>query len=101
MGLYGLVNGTEVAVTESVPITSTSFVQRARTTHLFNNLSGVVLDILWDDQVFYVEKVRGEFVVVEGCTSAFYTRLSPVELIKLGSELIVAGTVALRETTKA
>ena len=68
---------------------------------MFNKLSGVMLDILWDDQVFYVEKIRGEFVVVEGCTSAFYTRLSPVELITLGSELIVAGTGALRENNKA
>jgi hypothetical protein len=59
-----------------------------------------MLDILWDDQVFYVERMHGEFVVVEGCTSAYYTRLSPVELIALGTELIVAGTGALRDDTK-
>jgi hypothetical protein len=69
--------------------------------HLFNKLSGNMLDILWDDQVFYVERVHGEFVVVEGCTSTYYTRLSPVELIALGTELIVAGTGALREDIKA
>jgi hypothetical protein len=64
---------------------------------LFNKLSGEVLDILWDDQVFYVQKVQGEFVVVEGCTSAYYTRLTPAELIALGHELIEAATGALRE----
>jgi hypothetical protein len=68
--------------------------------HLFNKVRGDMLDILWDDQVFYVERGHGGFLVVEGCNSAYFTRLTPVELIALGTELIVAGTGSLREDGK-
>jgi hypothetical protein len=68
--------------------------------HLFNKVRGDMLDILCDDQVFYVERGQGGFLVVEGFTSAYFTRLTPVELIALGTELIVAGTGSLREDGK-
>jgi hypothetical protein len=68
--------------------------------HLFNKVRGDMLDILCDDQVFYVERGHGGFLVVEGFTSAYFTRLTPVELIALGTELIVAGNGALREEGK-
>ena len=67
---------------------------------MFNKVSGDMLDILWDDQVFYVERGHGGFLVVEGCNSAYFTRLTPVELIALGTELIVAGTGSLRQDSK-
>jgi hypothetical protein len=68
---------------------------------LFNKVRGDMLDILFDDQVFYVERGHGGFLIVEGCNSAYFTRLTPVELIALGTELIVAGNGALREAGKA
>ena len=54
---------------------------------------GDTLDRLCDDKVFYVERGNGGFLVVEGCNSAYSTKLSPVELI----ELVVAGTGTIRE----
>jgi hypothetical protein len=37
------------------------------------------------DQVFYVERGKDGFLVVEGMNSAYFTTLSPVELIELGT----------------
>jgi hypothetical protein len=61
-----------------------------------HKVCGKTLDGLCGDQVFYVERGNGGFLVVEGCNSAFFTRLSPTELIELGTELIQAGTEAIR-----
>ena len=52
------------------------------------------MDRLCDDQVFYVEKGNGGFLVVEGMNSAYFTTLTPQELVDLGTELVVAGTQA-------
>jgi hypothetical protein len=49
----------------------------------------------------YVERGQGGFLVVKGVTSPYFTRLTPVELIALGTELIVAGAGSLREDGKA
>lgn len=49
------------------------------------------MDRLCDDQVFYVEKSRGGFLIVEGMNSAYFTTLTPQELVELGTELVVAG----------
>ena len=46
-----------------------------------------MLDRLCDDQVFYVDG----FLVVEGMNSAYFTTLTPQELVELGTELVVAG----------
>ena len=58
---------------------------------------GDTLDRLCHDKVFYVERGDGGFLVVEGCSDAYFTKLSSVELISLGTELIIAGAGALRE----
>ena len=55
---------------------------------------GWTLDRLCADKVFYVERGNGGFLVVEGCSDAHFTRLSPAELIALGTEQ--AGTEAIR-----
>jgi hypothetical protein len=47
---------------------------------------GKTLDRLCDDQVFYVERGNGGFLVVEGMNSAYFTTLSPAELIELGTD---------------
>jgi hypothetical protein len=98
MGLYGLVKREVVALT--ISSAGSRGGPSVKGTHLFNKVSGDMLDILWDDQVFYVERVQGGFVVVEGCKSAYFTRLTPVELIALRTELIVAGTGSIRENGK-
>jgi hypothetical protein len=54
------------------------------------------LDQLCADKVFYVERGRGGFLIVEGCSDAYFTTLSPIELIELGYELIQAGTKAYK-----
>ena len=56
-----------------------------------SKVRGKILDRLCDDQVFYVEKSRGGFLVVEGMSSANFTTLTPQELVELGTELVVAG----------
>jgi hypothetical protein len=57
---------------------------------------GDTLDRLCNDKVFYVERGDGGFLIVEGCSDAYFTKLSPVELIELGTELIKAGAEAIR-----
>ena len=44
-------------------------------------------------------QLRGKngFLIVEGCNAAYFSTLTPVELIELGTELVVAGTGAIRE----
>jgi hypothetical protein len=54
------------------------------------------LDQLCDDNVFYVERGDGGFLIVEGCNDAVSSVLSPIELIELGYELIQAGTKAYK-----
>ena len=51
------------------------------------------LDQLCDENVFYVERGDGGFLIVEECTDAFSSVLSPIEL---GYELIQAGTKAYK-----
>jgi hypothetical protein len=58
---------------------------------------GDTLDRLCNDKVFYVERGDGGFLIVEGCSDAYFTKLSPVEMISLGTELIIAGAGAVRE----
>ena len=58
---------------------------------------GDTLDRLCRDKVFYIERGNGGFLVVEGCSDAYFTKLSSVELISLGTELIIAGAGVLRE----
>ena len=55
---------------------------------------GDTLDRLCRDKVFYIERGNSGFLVVEGCSDAHFTRLSPAELIALGTEQ--AGTEAIR-----
>jgi hypothetical protein len=57
---------------------------------------GRTLDRLCADKVFYVERGNGGFLAVEGCSDAYFTKLSPTDLIELGSELIQAGTEAIK-----
>lgn len=54
------------------------------------------LDQLCDDNVFYVERGDGGFLIVGECNDAFSSVLSPIELIELGYELIQAGTKAYK-----
>jgi hypothetical protein len=57
---------------------------------------GDTLDRVCNDKVFYVERGDGGFLIVEGCSDARFTKLSPVELISLGTELIIAGAGAIK-----
>jgi hypothetical protein len=57
---------------------------------------GQMLDHLCDDKVFYVERGNGGFLVVDACNDAYFRKLSPVELIELGIELIQAGAEAIK-----
>jgi hypothetical protein len=59
-----------------------------------SKVRGKILDRLCDDQVFYVETGKGGFLVVEGMNSAYFTTLTPQELVDLGTELVAAGTKA-------
>jgi hypothetical protein len=58
---------------------------------------GRTLDRLCADKVFCVERGSGRFPAVGGCNSAYFTRLSPTELIELGTELIQAGTQGIKD----
>lgn len=57
---------------------------------------GRTLDRLCADKVFYVERGNGGFLAVEGCSDAYFTKLSPTDLIELGTELIQAGTDVIK-----
>jgi hypothetical protein len=57
---------------------------------------GKTLDGLCADKVFYVERENGGFLVVEGCSDAHFTKLSPTDLIELGTELIQAGNAVIK-----
>ena len=59
---------------------------------------GDTLDRLCRDKVFYVERGNGGFLVVEGCSDAHYTKLSPTDLIELGTELIQAGNAVIKDS---
>jgi hypothetical protein len=61
-----------------------------------SKVRGKRLDQLCDDNVFYVERGKNGFLIVEGCNAAYFSTLTPVELIELGTELIKAGTDAVR-----
>jgi hypothetical protein len=54
------------------------------------------LDQLGDDNVFYVERGKNGFLIVEGCNGAYFSTLTPVELIELGTELVQAGAGAIK-----
>jgi hypothetical protein len=60
--------------------------------------AGRYLDRLCDEKVFYVEKGNGGFLIVEGCNSAYFTKIIPIELIELGTELVRAGNRAIRKS---
>jgi hypothetical protein len=45
---------------------------------------GKILDRLCDEKVFYVEKGNEGFLIVEGCNSAYFTKITPIELIDWG-----------------
>jgi hypothetical protein len=55
-------------------------------------MRGKSLDQLCDDNVFYVERGKNGFLIVEGCNAAYCRTLTPVELI----ELVQAGARAIR-----
>jgi hypothetical protein len=57
-----------------------------------------ILDRLCDEKVFYVEKGNGGFLIVEGCNSAYFTKIIPIELIELGTELVRVGNRAIRKS---
>jgi hypothetical protein len=59
---------------------------------------GRTLDRLCGDKVFYVERGNGGFLVVEGCSDAHFTKLSPTDLIELGTELIQAGNAVIKDS---
>lgn len=61
-----------------------------------SKVRGKRLDQLCDDKVFYVEQEKNGFLIVEGCNDAYFSVLSPIELIELGYELIQAGTKAYK-----
>jgi hypothetical protein len=58
---------------------------------------GRTLDRLCADKVFCVERGSGRFPAVRGGNSAYFTRLSPTELIELGTEMIQAGTQVIKD----
>jgi hypothetical protein len=47
-------------------------------------MRGKRLDQLCDDNVFYVERGKNGFLIVEGCNAAYCRNLTRVELIELG-----------------
>jgi hypothetical protein len=47
-------------------------------------MRGKRLDQLCHDNVFYVERGKNGFLIVEGCNAAYCRTLTPVELIELG-----------------
>ena len=51
-----------------------------------SKVRGNILDRLCDDQIFYVEKSRRGCLVVEGMNSAYFTTLTPLELVELGTD---------------
>ena len=60
---------------------------------------GKILDRrLCDEKVFYVEKSNRGFLILEGCNSAYFTKITPIELIELGTELVRAGNRAIRKS---
>ena len=63
-----------------------------------SKVRGKILDRLCDEKVFYVEKGNGGFLIVEGCNSAYFTKIIPIELIELGTELVRAGNRAIRKS---
>jgi hypothetical protein len=63
-----------------------------------SKVRGKILDRLCDEKVFYVEKGNGGFLVVDGCNSAYFTTVTPIELIELGTELVRAGNKAIRKS---
>jgi hypothetical protein len=46
--------------------------------------------------VFYVERGKNGFLIVEGCNAAYFSTLTPAELIELGTEVVQAGARAIR-----
>ena len=44
------------------------------------------------------KKDNGGFLIVEGCNSAYFTEITPIELIELGTELVRAGNRAIRKS---
>jgi hypothetical protein len=44
------------------------------------------------------KKGNGGFLIVEACNSAYFTKLTPIELIELGTELVRAGNRAIRKS---
>ena len=63
-----------------------------------SKVRGKMLDRLCDEKVFYVEKGNGGFLVVDGYNSAYFTTVTPIELIELGTELVRAGNKAIRKS---
>ena len=63
-----------------------------------SKVRGKILDRLCDEKVFYVEKGNGGFLIVEGCNSAYFTKIIPIELIELGTELVRVGNRAIRKS---
>jgi hypothetical protein len=59
-------------------------------------MRGKRLDQLCDDNLFYVERGKNGFLIVEDCNAAYCRTLTPVELIELGTELVQAGARAIR-----
>lgn len=51
---------------------------------LRSKMRGKRLDQLCDDNVFYLERGKNGFLIVEGCNAAYCRTLTPVELIELG-----------------
>ena len=60
-----------------------------------HKVRGPMLDRLCKDKVF--ERGKGGFLVVEGMNSAYFSNLSPVDLIELGAELVLAGNEAIKK----
>jgi hypothetical protein len=58
---------------------------------------GRQLDQLDLEGVFYIEVGSEGFLIVEGCQDTFCRPLRPMELVELGTELIVAGTEAVAQ----
>jgi hypothetical protein len=61
-----------------------------------SKVRGKRLDQLCDDNVFYVERGKKGFLIVEGCNAAYFSTLTPVELIEPGTELVQAGARTIR-----
>jgi hypothetical protein len=61
-----------------------------------SKVPGRRLDQLYHANVFHVEQGQSGFLIAEGSNAAYFATLSPIELIELGTELIQAGTKAIR-----